>query len=128
MVVLPDWLDQVPSVDFAPEKDLLTRPETWAQENGWIVSDGSSLPSELRRRTDVLFQRTDREQAIRLAVLPKSRNGAGEIRLDASSLRTIELVYRRPQRQWRVAVSGVPIADDPSQVGWDGLVDLMFRP
>jgi len=50
MVVLPNWLDQLPTVDFTPEKELLTELEKWAIENNWNVSDGSSLPFELRQR------------------------------------------------------------------------------
>ena len=106
MVVLPGWLDDVPKVDFAPEKALITQLETWAEADGWTVSDGSSLIPELRHRTDVLLERPERDQRLRLAVLNKSRRGAGAIRLDSSLLRTLELLYRPRQRRWRVVRRG----------------------
>lgn len=128
MVVLPEWLDQVPTVDFAPEKDLLQQLETWAQANGWIVSDGSNLPLELRQRTDVLLEHPDHNQRLRLAVLRKSRNNVGVIRVDASNLRTIELLYQRKQPHWRVEAGGVRVEDDLLQRGWPWLIKLMFQP
>lgn len=128
MVVLPTWLDQVPTVNFAPEKDLLTQLETWAQANGWIVSDGSKLPLELRQRTDVLLEQPDLNQRLRLAVLRKSRNGVGVIRVDSSNLRTVELVYQRRQPHWRVEAGGVRVEDDLLNRGWAWLIKLMFQP
>ena len=69
-VVLPDWLDQVPGVDFAPEKKLLAHMEEWATQNGWDVSDGSNLlPLELRQRTDVLLSQAGQKRHLRIAVL-----------------------------------------------------------
>lgn len=127
MVVIPTWLDQVPPLDFAPEKALLTQIETWAQANGWTVSDGSGLPLELRQRTDVLLEQVDKEQRVRLAVLQKSRSDIGVIRLDASNLRTVELVYRRRQKLWRVEAAGIPIEDDLLTRGLDWLFKLMFQ-
>lgn len=128
MVVLPAWLDQTPTVNFAPKKELLTQLEIWAQGDGWTVSDGSSLPSELRQRTDVVLERPDPNQRMRLAVLRKSRNGVGIIRVDASSLRTVELLYQRRQPHWRVEAAGVRVEDDLLKRGWLWLVKLMFQP
>ena len=128
MVVLPEWLDQVPAVNFAPEKELLTQFETWAQANGWIVSDGGNLPLELRRRTDVLLEQPNLDQRIRLAVLRKSRNGVGVIRVDASNLRTVELLYQRRQPHWRVEAGGVRVEDDLLKRGWAWLIKLLFQP
>src|SRR5580692_8463197 len=102
MVVLPGWLDQVPRIDFTPEKSILTKLETWAEEHGWTVTDGSGLPEALRDRTDVLFEHPDGEKRIRAAVLQKSRSNGGMIRLDSSNFRTIELVYLSRKHRWRV--------------------------
>ena len=128
MVVLPEWLDQTPTVSFTPEKELLTQIETWAHENGWIVSDGSELPLELRQRTDVLLSQPERKRRIRLSVLRKSRNGAGVIRVDASNLRTVELLYQRKQPHWRVEADGVRVEDDLLMRGWPWPIKLMFQP
>jgi hypothetical protein len=128
MVVLPGWLDQVPTVDYSPEKDLLRELERWAQQNGWNVSDGSKLSIELRQRTDVLLERPSYDQRLRVAVLPKSRSGKGTIRVDASNLRTVELLYQRKQPHWRVEAGGVRVEDDLLRRGWDWLIKLMFQP
>jgi hypothetical protein len=128
MVVLPAWLDHAPTVDFTPEKNLLVQLERWAEAHGWTVSDGSGLSSELRQRTDVLIEHPASDRRIRLAVLRKSRRGVSSIRVDASNLRTVELVFQRRQRRWRVFAGGVPIEDDVVGRGWDWLVDILFRP
>ncbi|MFN3649299.1 MAG: hypothetical protein ACK47B_06925 [Armatimonadota bacterium] len=130
--VFPDWIDQVQGVDFTPEKGLLSELEQWAAERGWEVSDGSSLPSELRQRTDVLLSRPGEGRYFRISVLPKSRGSSGQIRLDATSHepfshRIFELIYQSNKKRWRVEVSTVPLADDIRQVGWDWLEDLAFR-
>src|SRR5437764_10689389 len=96
--VLPKWLDEVQGIDFTPEKELLSDLERWASENGWEVSDGSSLPSELSRRTDVLISQPGKERYLRIAVLPKAKRGQSMIRVDAAghrpfSHRIFELVY-----------------------------------
>jgi len=106
VVVLPEWLDQVPTVNFAPEKYLLTQIETWAETHGWMVSDGSQLPLELRQRTDVLLEQPDHDRRIR----------------------TVELLYQHKQPQWRVEAGGVRVEDDLLNRGWDWLIRLMFQP
>ena len=133
MIVLPAWLEQTPGVDYSPEIDLLIQFETWAQANGWTVSDGSSLPSELRQQTDVLLeQRNDLfggTLIIQLAVLRKTRRSkGGAIRVDASSLRTVEFLYQRKQPHWRVEAGGVRVEDDLLKRGWGWLVHLLFMP
>ena len=128
MTVLPGWLDQAPAVDFAREKALLEHLETLAQTARWTVSNGSELPQELRQRTDVLFMAPNGEDRIRLAVLPRSRRGAGAIRLDSSALRTLELVYWPRKKGWRVFAGGVPIEDDILQRDWKWLTKLLLAP
>jgi len=127
-VVLPAWLDQAPKLSFEPEKELLTQIELWAAENGWIVSDGSSLPSPLRQRTDVLLEQPERQRRVRLAVLRKSRNGVGYIRMDSSDLLTVELLYQRKQPHWRVEAGGGRVEDDLLKRGWTWLFKLIFQP
>ena len=124
-VIIPKWLDQIPGVDYSPEKQLLTELEDWAIEQGWNVSDGSSLPLELRQRTDVLMEEPEGKKRIRVAVLRK-KGKQGTIRLDASTFRTLELVYRPHARKWRLEVSSVPIAEDIQQKGWNYVADLAF--
>jgi len=126
-IIIPKWLDQIPSVDYSPEKQLLTNLEDWAIGRGWVVSDGSSLPFELRQRTDVLMEQPQSNQRFRVAVLSK-RGKSGTIRLDASTFRTFELVYRPHARKWRLEVSSVPITDDVQQKGWDYVAGLAFGP
>src|SRR5436305_1568882 len=104
-LVLPEWLDQVPGIDFTPEKELLSDLEEWASRNGWEVSDGSSLPSELSRRTDVLLSQPRGERRLSIAVLPKTRRGPSIIRIDATSHRpfshrSFELVYQQRHKRW----------------------------
>ena len=132
MVVAPGWLDQVPNLDFGHEKELLTAFETWAEANGWIVSDGESLPEELQKRTDVLLEypsddkRRDSKR-LRLAVLRKSRSSGGVICVDASNLRTVELLFQRKMPHWRVEAAGVRVEDDLLVGAGHGLLILCFR-
>ncbi len=128
MVVLPEWIDQAPTRDFEPEKEMLKRLELWAEEKGWNVSDGSSLPFELRQRTDVLLDDPKLNRSIRLAILQKSRNGVGAIRVDASNLRTVELLYQSRPMQWRLEAGGVRVEEDLLNRGWDWLIKLLFQP
>ena len=127
MIVMPAWLDQVPTIDYTPEKELLSDFESWAEANGWSITDGSKLPLELRQRTDVLLERPGDNQRLRLAILHKSRNNAGAVRVDASSLRTIVLEYDSRRLRWRVEAAGVRVDDDLTARGWGWLVDLLFR-
>ena len=107
--VIPKWLDTVPGVDFTPEKKLLEDLERWASSDGWTVSDGRSLPESLRQRTDVLLVHQKRDRQLRIAVLPKAKRSPGAVRIDASSLRVFELVYRPKEGQWRVETAAVPL-------------------
>jgi hypothetical protein len=127
-LVIPEWLDQVQGVDFTPEKELLTDMEVWAGRNGWDVSDGSKLPSELKRRTDVFLDQPDRERHLRVAVLPTINKGPGMIRIDASSHRVFELVYQPRARGWRIETAAVPLTDPKPKVDWNVLIDLAFKP
>jgi hypothetical protein len=131
-LVLPEWLDQVPGVDFTPEKELLTHLEEWASQNDWEVSDGSSLLRELSRRTDLLLSQADQERHMRVAVLPKERRGPGRIRIDATSDRVFshrifDLVHVPKQGRWRVELATLPLIEDIRKEGWDRLVELAFR-
>ena len=116
--VLPQWIDQVPGVDFEPEKKLLADLEAWASENGWDVSDGSKLSSELRRRTDVLLEQPEKKRRLRIAVLDKTKRGPGVIRMDASNHRIFELVYQPKAMRWRVETGTVPLTDYVTKVDW----------
>ena len=128
MVVVPAWLDDVPKIDYTPEKQLLADFESWATANGWVVTDGSSLPIELRRRTDVVFEKPDTNQRLRLAVLRKSRSNAGSIRVDSSDLLTVVLIYQRKRPHWGVEAGGIRFENDLEARGWDWLVNLLFQP
>jgi hypothetical protein len=130
-VVMPNWIDEVQGVDFTPEKRLLHDLEQWASQHGWEVSDGSSLPSELRQRTDVLLSRPDQKRYLRIAVLPKSRGSSGRVRIDAInhhpfSHRIFELLYQPKGQRWRVEVATVPLSNDIQEEGWDWLAKLAF--
>ena len=127
MVVIPTWLDQVSSVNFTPEKHLLTEIESWAETQGWTVSDGAHLPLELRQRTDVAIEKTAEGKRVRLAVLPKGKTSGGEIRVDSSELRTIELFYKAATRRWQVEVSGVVMEEDLHRRGLPWLFDKLFQ-
>jgi hypothetical protein len=126
-VLLPDWLDQVEGVDFTPEKEILSDLEQWASADGWEVSDGSALPSEFRKRTDVLLDEPNKKRQLRIAVLPKAKRGPGMIRIDASSHRIFELVYQPRKQRWRVETAAVPLSDDLREQGWTWLTQLAFR-
>ena len=126
--VLPRWLDQVKGVDFTPEKEILSVLERWAAEDGWDVSDGSTLPSDLRRRTDVLLNQPKKSLQLRISVLPKAKRSPGMIRIDASSHRIFELIYQPKFNRWRVETSAVPLTDDLKQSGWNWLTVFAFRP
>jgi hypothetical protein len=107
---------------------VLLTLERWAREDGWQVSNGESLPSELRTRTDVLLKEPLGPRYMRIAILPKAKGGSGALRIDASTHRIFELLYQRKRRRWRVETATLPLADDLQQLGWSGLKDFAFRP
>src|SRR5690348_5235974 len=122
--VLPGWIDQVPGIDFTPEKELLHELEQWFAGRGWEVSDGSDLPSDLRQRTDVLLSQPGKERYMRIAVLPKTKRGSGVVRVDAVgdrpfSHRIFELVYQPRHKRWRLEAATIPLSDDIQKEGWD---------
>ena len=125
-LLLPDWLDHA-QVNYEPEKELVTEVEKMAQQNGWTVSNGERLPFELRERTDVLFEQPTLKRHVRLSILPKSRKGIGMIRLDASNLRTVELVYQPKKKRWRVEAGGVFIEEDLLMHDWEWLIERLFK-
>ena len=125
---MPKWLDDSPSVDFTPEKELLAEIEAWALASGWDVSDGSGLNGDFRLRTDVLIEKPYSGQHLRLSVLPKVRRGPATIRIDASTHRIFELIYQPRTQRWRVETASVPLSDDLHSSGWPWLTDLAFRP
>jgi hypothetical protein len=130
--VLPGWIDEVQGVDFTPEKELLIDLESWARDHGWEVSNGSTLPSELRQRTDVLIFRPNEERYLRVSVLPKSKGGSGRIRIDATkhqpfSHRVFDLVYQPRSQRWLVELAATPLIDDIRRQGWHLLEDFAFR-
>ena len=127
-LVIPQWLDQVEGVDFSPEKEILGELERWAAQDGWDVSDASSLSSDLRQRTDVLIKQPQTQNQMRIAVLPKARRSPGSIRIDASTHRIFELIYQPQQNRWRVETAAVPLSDDLKAAGWSWLTNLAFRP
>lgn len=126
-ILLPKWLDQVQGVDFSAEKEMLSELEEWAQEDGWTVSDGNELPTDLQRRTDVLLDQPKSKRQIRIAVLPKVKRSPGTIRLDTSTHRIFELVYQPKSKRWRVETAAVPLSDDLRKDGWTWLTNLAFR-
>ncbi len=128
MVVLPEWIDQAPKMDFEPEKEMLKTLELWAEAKGWSVSDGNSLPLELRQRTDVLLDDPKLNRSIRLAILRKSRNGVGAIRAGASNLRTVELLYQSRTKKWRLEAGGALVENDLRNRNGDWLIKLLFQP
>jgi hypothetical protein len=127
-LVIPKWLDEVKGVDFSPEKEMLTELESWAYSDGWEVSDGRNLDSELRGRTDVLLERPNERRYMRIAVLPKVSRSPGMIRIDASTHRVFELIYQPKAKRWRVETAAVPLSDDVRASGWNWLTNLAFRP
>jgi len=126
--VLPTWLNEVRGVDFAQEKQMLSDLESWASQDNWEISDGSPLPSELARRTDVLLRDAKRDRWFRVSVLPKAKGSPGSIRIDASSHRIFELVNMPRKKGWRLETGTVPLKDGFARKDdWDLLVDLAFR-
>lgn len=127
MTVIPSWLDQVHNLDFSPEKILLGKIEEWALLNGWKVSDGKSLPLDLSQRTDVLLEKKELNRRIRIAVLQKSDNSSGAIRMDSSDLLTLELVYQSDNGKWSVEAGGVRFEHDLLARSFEWLFGLLFQ-
>lgn len=125
-LILPGWIEEVKGIDFSLEKSLLTDLEGWALENGWAVSRGEGLPESMRRRTDVLLERPGGDH-VRVAILQKMRSNRGFVRLDASTIRTIELEYVPKGKRWRVLIGAIPVEDDIRNMGWQRLIDLLFK-
>ena len=124
--LIPQWLDNAPGVDYSEEKALLAAIETWADKDGWSVSDGSELTPELRVRTDVLLEKGQKQ--VRLSVYPRRKRGRGIVRIDASNLRTAELVFYREKKRWRTEFGSIPVEDDTMQRGFDWLFSVLFKP
>jgi hypothetical protein len=127
VIHIPSWLDQVLGVDFGPEKQLLAELEKWAAQDGWIVSDGRTLPFELRQRTDVLIEKPDEHKRVRVAVLQKGQNGTGEIRLDSSDSVTIELIYNESENAWSVEAGNVVLSTGQQSLDCARLFERLFR-
>jgi hypothetical protein len=126
--IIPDWLDQVKGVDFAPEKALLNSLETWDAGQNWDISDGHELSQALRERTDVLIQNSKTGDRVRVTVFPKHRDERGSIRLDSSTIRTVELCSQPKTQKWRIEIGAAPIEDDVQAAGYQRVFDLLFKP
>ncbi len=129
MIVIPEWLDETSKIKYENEKSMLEAIELYAQDDGWKVSDGSDLSPFMRQRTDVLLEDTKEESSLRLAVLVKSSNNRGMIRVDASYLLTVVLVYQGKKPIWRVEAAGIRVLDNfmMDSAGWKWLVNLLFQ-
>ena len=126
MPVIPSWLDQVSGIDFSQEKALLGNLEKWASGHGWTVTDGEELSHELRARTDVLIRKNG--DRVRVGVMPKNRSDQGMVTLEASTLRTADLVFQAKKGKWRVEIGAAPVEDDVESAGYGRLFSLLFKP
>ena len=108
-MALPNWLDQVPNVDFTQEKDALRDLLSWGEALGWHTSDPSGMEFNARQSADIVLEfRGDRK--IRIAVQSKSKSSLGMIRIQAiPTFREASIIWLPRRHQWQIQLGGVPI-------------------
>lgn len=105
---LPDWLDQVPNVDFTKEKASLAEMTVWAEAEGWRSIDPSGMAFSARQQTDLVLEKG--ADKLRVAVQPKSRSTEGAIRIQAiPTFREASIVWQPRRHKWVVELGGVPL-------------------
>lgn len=118
-MALPSWLDQVPNIDFAREKQALLDILAWGQALGWARVDPQGLEFNARQETDLALEKDDRK--LRVAVLSKSRSSLGMIRIQAiPTFRDALIVWQPRRHKWELELGGVPMDRewDENTFGW----------
>lgn len=107
-MALPKWLDSVPNMSFEREKQLLVQIQRFAGNLGWKDADTTGLAFSSRQETDVALQKG--EQFLRLAVLPKSKENQGAVRLQAiPTFSEAEYVWKPRKGKWEIEIGSVPM-------------------
>lgn len=124
-MALPKWLDQVPNVDFAREKEALLDILAWATSLGWRRVDPSGLEFNARRESDVALENVDRK--LRIAVQSKSSSKEGMIRIQAiPTFRDALIVWQPRRRKWEIELGGVPMDRTWDEESFSWLVSRLF--
>jgi len=124
-MALPQWLDQVPNVEFTEEKRLLEELMQWGTDMGWTPVDTDGLDFSERAQTDIALQKDDRK--LRIAVLRKSRSSEGAIRIQAvPAFREAILTWRQRAKRWQIELGGVPLDRNWDQTAFKWLVERLF--
>lgn len=107
-MALPNWLEEVPNMNFDREKHLLLDIQQWAQLLGWTPAPTAGVDFSERQNTDVALQKQD--QVLRIAVQPKSKESHGVVRLQAiPTFKDAEFVWKPRKRKWEIEIGAVPM-------------------
>jgi hypothetical protein len=98
-MALPQWLDQNPKLSFEREKQLLLSIQQWATGLGWDPETSAELDFSARQKTDIAMKKGN--QSFRVAVLPKSKESQGAIRLQGiPGFKEAEYIWKPRRKKW----------------------------
>lgn len=124
-MALPNWLDQVPNVDFGREKQALLDILAWANTLGWNRVDPRGLEFTARKETDLALESGDKK--LRIAVQPKSRSTLGMIRIQAiPTFRDALIVWQPRRHKWDIELGGVPLDRKWDEHAFNWLLSRLF--
>jgi len=124
-MALPNWLDQVPNLDFGREKQALLDILSWGQTRSWNRVDTRGMEFNARTETDVAMENGTKK--LRIAVQPKARTTQGMIRIQAvPTFREALVVWRPNRRKWEVELGGVPLDRDWNEGTFEWLLSRLF--
>jgi hypothetical protein len=124
-MALPHWLDEVPNIDFAREKQTLLDILAWGETLGWGRIDTQGLEFNARKGTDLALEKDGKK--LRVAVQPKSRNTSGMIRIQAiPTFREAVIVWQPRNHRWEIELGGVPLDRTWDEGGFGWLLSRLF--
>lgn len=124
-MALPNWLDQVPNLDFGKEKELLQQLLAWLEHEGWQRVNVNDLDQQDRQQTDLAFSRGG--EHLRLAVMPKQRSSTASVRVQAlPGYESALLVQRENSPDWGIEVGGLLIEDRLTEERFHWLLQRFF--
>ena len=123
----PAWMDQVPNIDFTPEKAAFRDIVAWGERLGLSVVPQSRLEADVRATTDLVLEQGRRRLHVRAQ--EKTRNGDGRIDLDARPrIRHVRLAWRPEDGTWETINDSNFVEELPwNEEGFARLVSKLFH-